>query len=335
MSNDTFLYSTPKPEKPLYGKCPATADLLMASYSIPVFWYMLFDKQSLKLGPTHDNPNIQYLHMTTPTADGLALAESRWPDVSRVLGASTESLFRVWVEFVRKKAKKYIHCETTEWYWMFDTHKKFEAELKLCLDAFTHIPKPRGKKRKLNKWWDKLLGQAHAGARGNRVETLGNLSYCGYGSHYSVPWGTEADDACGKLSEKLCKAPAFGKVPADILAYHHRWGGVHEFRVSKCKCGSEVFRLKYHQASAQRSCVSCGAEHFICEGEEWWNHYTPEEWKCKACGANVCNLGVAFYIDDNDWVSFMTIGQRCGKCGKIGCCVGIDCAGHDELYEQV
>src|SRR5205823_4959409 len=127
--------------------------LLMAAMSIPVFWYMLYDEDSLTLGPEHDNPDRSYLHMTTPTAEGLARAESRWTAVRDVLGGSVGSLFRTWVSFVREKASTYIHCETAEWFWMFDTHEKFEQELCLCLAAFDHLPKRQGRKRKLNKWW--------------------------------------------------------------------------------------------------------------------------------------------------------------------------------------
>src|SRR5262249_11648652 len=135
MSNNTFLYSNPGPTKPLYGKCPDQGHLLMAAMSIPVFWYMLFDEGSLAPGPENEKSDRSYLHLTTPTADGLARAEGRWPTTSRVFGRQLAALFQTWVSFVKARADAYIHCETAEWYWMFKSHDEFEAELRTCLAA--------------------------------------------------------------------------------------------------------------------------------------------------------------------------------------------------------
>src|SRR5262249_50849766 len=126
VSNQTFLYSTPGPMKPPYGECPPEGCVLMAAMSIPAFWYMLFDEGSLALGPDKENKGQSYLHLTTPTAEGLARAEDRWPAVCRVLGRNSAALFQTWLSFVRSKAKAYLHCETAEWFWMFKTHDEFE-----------------------------------------------------------------------------------------------------------------------------------------------------------------------------------------------------------------
>jgi hypothetical protein len=201
LSNQTFLYSTTGPEKPLFGACPAAGRLLMAEISIPVFWYMLYDESSLVLGPQKDRADRQYLHLTTPTTEGLARAEGRWPEVSRVLGGRpVTALFQAWMAFLRAKANAHVHCETIEWFWMFDSHDAFEEQLRTCLAAFDHIPKVKKTGVELNEWWGTLLAQAHVGTRGGRLNPLGNLSYCGFAYHHAVPWSEDADDPCGTLA---------------------------------------------------------------------------------------------------------------------------------------
>lgn len=336
MSNQTFLYSTDKPTKPLYHECPDDGCLLMAAMSIPVFWYMLFDKTCLKRGPVHDDPKRTYLHLTATTKAALARAEKRWPAVSRVLGRGVEPLFRTWVQFVREHAKKYVHCETAEWYWMFDSHQKFAKELRTCLDAFQHVPKRRGLEVTLNRWWDQLLGQAHVDNVNGDLRPLGNNSYCGFSYGFRVPWSADEEEGCGAMRKELRDAPAVGKTAADIRGYLDRWGGVDEFRTAKCTCGSEVFRLTYHRSGAKRSCASCGNEHFLCDSEEWWEDQggTLKEWKCGKCKSNVCNIGVGFSIEGG-WVAFMLIGVRCGKCGRMERCTGLEMTGSEEMFDQV
>jgi hypothetical protein len=334
VSNQTFLYSTDTPDKPLYGQCPDDGHLLMAAMSIPVFWYMLYDKKSLKLGPVHDDPKRSYFHLTALTSDALLRAESRWPAVSHVLGRGVEPLVRTWVNFVRRHAKAYIHCETAEWYWMFNSHDSFTDELRLCLDAFKHVPKLRRRAVALNKWWDRLLGQAHVSEMDGHLRPLGNNSYCGFAYAYEVPWSLDEQEGCGVLKKELRDAPAFGKEPADIRGYLDRWGGIDEFRVSKCQCGSELFFFKYNSAAAQRVCASCGTDQFICDSEEVWADEEPKEWRCEACGSKVANLGVGFRVALNGGIRWLSIGQRCGKCGRLGCCVGWETRGCLELFDQ-
>jgi hypothetical protein len=307
----------------------------MAAMSIPVFWYMLYDRKALKLGAVHDDPKRSYLHLTSPTTKALARAESRWPKVSGVLGRGVEPLFRTWGGFVRKHAKAHIHCETAEWFWMFQSHKEFAKDLRTCLDAFNHVPKPRGRTVKLNRWWYHLLGQAHVELVNGDLRPLGNNSYCGFASHYPVPWSENEQEGCGVLNKKLRDAPAKGKLPADIRGYLDRWGGIDEFRTARCTCGSEVFRLKYHSGGAQRSCARCGGEHLICDSAEFWTSEAPQQWKCASCGSDGANLGVGFGVDMQGNLLALALGQRCGKCGKMGCCTGWETLGGPELFELV
>jgi hypothetical protein len=154
---------------------------------------------------------------------------------------------------------------------------------------------------------------------------------------FSVPWSQDEEEGCGALRKELRDAPATGKSAADIRAYLDRWGGIDEFRTAKCTCGSEVFRLAYHRSGAKRSCVSCGNEHFLCDSEEFWEseEEKPKEWTCGKCKSNVCNIGAGFSIETNGWVDFMILGQRCGKCGRLGHCVGMELNGSEENFKQV
>jgi hypothetical protein len=335
MSNQTFLYSTATAEKPLYQACPAQGQLLMAAESIPIFWYMLYDERCVKLGPEHVNPEQIYPHLTTPTAEGLARAESRWPAVRGVLGGSVTALFRTWLSFVRDHAGQYLHCETIEWSWMFDSRQKFEEELRICPQAFKHIPKRRGRKLQRNKWWDRLLSQAHVSWGYGDLRTLGNLSYCGFAYHYSVPWSEDDQDCCGAMDLKVRKAAAFGPGPADILAHLEKWGGYDEFRLAECRCGANIFRLRYHDAGVERTCTACGTVHLMCDSAENWHQFKSVEWKCKECGGSTSNVGVGFVIDGEGWVRWLYVGQRCAACGRLDHCTGWEAAGTPDLYDQV
>jgi hypothetical protein len=325
VSNQTFLYSTAKPDKPLYGQCPEEGRLLMAALSIPVFWYMLYDEDSLRPGPEHDNPSRTYLHLTTPTAKGLARAGRRWPAVSRVLGRQHTPLFLTWVSFVRDHADAYLHCETAEWFWMFPTHQAFETSLCDCLQAFDNIPDRQGEDRKLNGWWDKLLSQAHVSTRNtaiwkNELVPLGNLSYCGFSYHYEVPWSEDHNVYCGVMSEKVCQARTFGGGPNDLHRYLKSvWGPVHATRLSKCLCGSREFRLRFVRGrAAQRICTRCSAEHYIGTSGDNWNRSKPAAWKCKGCRGDRANIGVGFGLDDvGEYVQYMHVAQRCVQCGLL------------------
>jgi hypothetical protein len=77
---------------------------------------------------------------------------------------------------------------------MFDSPARFEQEMRQCLLAFQHVPKPHDGKWRMNRWWSRLLGQAHVGRVGGDLRPLGNLSYCGFAYHYAVPWSEDDGD---------------------------------------------------------------------------------------------------------------------------------------------
>jgi hypothetical protein len=300
----------------------------MAAMSIPVFWYMLFDEGSLALGPDKENKGSSYLHLTTPTAEGLARAEDRWPAVCRVLGRNSAALFQTWLSFVRSKAKAYLHCETAEWFWMFKTHDEFDAELRTCLAAFDHIPERTKKGIARNKWWDRLLGQAHVGTgRRGGLEPLGNLSYCGFAYHYEVPWSEESNIVCGVMSEKVRTEPAFGDQPEDLLRYLESvYGPAGVSRLLRCRCGGQVFRLLFSREGAEgalRTCTCCSTPSFVLNSKQYWEDARPVAWACKGCGGAEANIGVGFELDHTETsTEFISVGQRCVRCGRLDRCLG-------------
>jgi hypothetical protein len=238
------------------------------------------------------------------------------------------------VSFHHARANTHIHCETIEWFWLFDSHQEFENELRNCLAAFKHIPKRHGRELKLNEWWDRLLVQAHVGTVGD-FRPLGNLSYCGFAYQYEVPWSEDDTDLCGAMSKKIRDAVAFGTTPNDILGHLEKWGGYDEFSIARCLCGRDVFQLRYHEAAAERTCPRCGAAHMLCDSAENWDQAQPVEWTCKGCGKCAANIGIGFVIDREGWVRWLNVGQRCANCGRLDFCTSWETAGGFDVYDQV
>jgi hypothetical protein len=189
MANNTFLISTMSPEKPVFGHDRHKDRLLWASYSIPLFWYMLFDENAIVSVPSPRGGGGPYWALSTPSGDGLALARRRWPDVCQVLGKETDSLFTAWAELMEANAAAFLHCETFELSGMSSTKSAFKCELQTCIQAFDNIPPlPEGRPT-LNRWWLLLLGQCAALGKDETIRPLGDFSYCGIGWALEVPWG--------------------------------------------------------------------------------------------------------------------------------------------------
>jgi hypothetical protein len=121
-----------------------------------------------------------------------------------------------------------------------------------------------------------------------------------------------------------------GSEPADIRGflepYAEKGYEVHQFRLSNCECGSTEFRLHAddNEGVAQRVCVKCRAERFICDSGEYWEDAEPEEWRCIECYSDACNIGVGFsqYPDSPTSIKWIYIGVRCARCGILGCFAG-------------
>jgi hypothetical protein len=119
-----------------------------------------------------------------------------------------------------------------------------------------------------------------------------------------------------------------GTEPADIqeylVAYTQDEYPADEFRLAKCSCGSDVFNLEANDGAgaAKRTCVQCGAEHFICDSEEYWADSDPEEFACTECVSKRANIGVGFSTYDDGEVHWLYVGVRCDGCGILGCFAG-------------
>jgi hypothetical protein len=117
-----------------------------------------------------------------------------------------------------------------------------------------------------------------------------------------------------------------GSTPEDIGEYLDAFSEdsypVHEFRLARCDCGSLEFRLDAcdDEGVARRICARCKKEHFICDSEESWEEAEPEQWKCVECKSKTTNIGVGFALyDDRKNIHWLYVGQRCARCGVLGC----------------
>jgi hypothetical protein len=96
------------------------------------------------------------------------------------------------------------------------------------------------------------------------------------------------------------------------------------FRIAKCPCGSKIFRLEFDpdEGGAKRMCGDCGAEHFICDSEEYWEDSSPKKLKCfgkcKSKSANIC-VGFAL-VERGDDIRWVYVGHRCTECGVLASC---------------
>lgn len=136
-----------------------------------------------------------------------------------------------------------------------------------------------------------------------------------------------------------------GSSPLDLEEYLRAYSEdsypVTVFRLAKCQCGCEVFALEADddEGVARRTCVSCSSAHFICDSGEYWKDAQPEKFKCVECRSTTCNVGVGFslYNDSPSAIKWLYVGERCAKCGVLGCMagwkVGLDDASH--LFDDV
>jgi hypothetical protein len=109
------------------------------------------------------------------------------------------------------------------------------------------------------------------------------------------------------------------------------------FRLARCACGSEVFELEAddEEGVARRTCVACRRVHYICESDEYLEDARPKKWRCVVgCRSTQANVGVGFavYDDDPTGIKWLYVGERCAKCGVLGCFAGWKVAESDALH---
>ena len=120
-----------------------------------------------------------------------------------------------------------------------------------------------------------------------------------------------------------------GSAPTDIEPYLKAYASesyeVHAFRLARCGCGGEKFRLLAddEEGVAQRTCIECDSSHFICDSAEYWSEARPEKFVCVECKNDSCNVGVGFSLyEDKSAIKWLYVGERCAECGVLGCMAG-------------
>ncbi len=182
MANRTFLLSTDSPAKPENGV--RIEILCAASYMIPVFWYMLFDRSSVitVVADAEDGGKLEYPYFTRLGFEAVAAATSHWSNVRRAIGSKHDGLFEMWINYLTHKSQGYLQCETAELWMMFDDTPSFLHHVELCMTALSES-RPAGE----SVAWQELLVQANAWD-GKEVSPAGSFSFCGYEWEAKVPW---------------------------------------------------------------------------------------------------------------------------------------------------
>jgi hypothetical protein len=99
-----------------------------------------------------------------------------------------------------------------------------------------------------------------------------------------------------------------------------------------------VFRLEAdaEEDCARRTCTTCDTAAFICDSADYWSEASPEAVACP-CSGELFELGVGFSLCGNGDVRWITVGERCVRCGVLGTAVDwkIDYGPTDQLFDQV
>jgi hypothetical protein len=94
-------------------------------------------------------------------------------------------------------------------------------------------------------------------------------------------------------------------------------------RQSVCACGGTVFQLEgdADEGCVRRTCAACGHKAFIADSDEYWEDAEPRKCVCP-CRSRQFEVGVAFSLveggDADGEVRWITVGERCVKCGTLG-----------------
>jgi ribosomal protein S27AE len=89
---------------------------------------------------------------------------------------------------------------------------------------------------------------------------------------------------------------------------------------SVCTCGHTRFRVEGdpNEGCARRTCAACGAQTFIADSGEYWDEAEPVKLSCRPCRGRIFEVGVAFSKRENGDVKWITLGERCVRCGVLG-----------------
>jgi hypothetical protein len=87
---------------------------------------------------------------------------------------------------------------------------------------------------------------------------------------------------------------------------------------STCACGNTSFHLLADpdEGCAQRICTECNHAAFIGDSAECWAEVTPKKVRC-LCKQSVFEIAVGFSLRRQGEIKWITVGQRCVKCGVL------------------
>jgi hypothetical protein len=139
MANRTYLIQSVSAAPADYDP---DKDILAASnYSIPVFWYALFDGSSIVAKPAEMEgaTATPYPFLATTTAAAKARFADRRAFMQAFLPQRIDSAFDEFARLLDTVETSHIHLETVE-LWMMDEPEKFQPHVEACLRAF-ELPK--------------------------------------------------------------------------------------------------------------------------------------------------------------------------------------------------
>ena len=135
MANRTYLIQSASGVPADYD---SDKDILAASnYSIPIFWYALFDGSSVVAKPAKmdDGTAISYPFLVTTTASAKVRFADRRVFMQTLLPQAVASAFDDFARLLDTVETSHIHLETVE-LWMMDEPEKFQPHVEACLRAF-------------------------------------------------------------------------------------------------------------------------------------------------------------------------------------------------------
>ncbi|MBY0456031.1 MAG: hypothetical protein K2V38_01695 [Gemmataceae bacterium] len=97
MSNEAHLTWSPSPVTNGTSQDDLPQSILWAYYSIPLFWYALFDKESIVEVATSES---SYPVLCKPTRDAVLLSRERWSRIRGLFKDSFEPQFVAWANFL-------------------------------------------------------------------------------------------------------------------------------------------------------------------------------------------------------------------------------------------
>jgi hypothetical protein len=139
MANRAYLIQSDSPAPADYD--PDTDILAASKYSIPVFWYALFDESSVLAKPAEMEygTSIPYPFLATTTAAAKSRFAGRRVFMQLLLPQSVAAVFEDFARLLDAVETSHIHLETLE-LWMMDEPEKFQPHVEACLRAF-ELPK--------------------------------------------------------------------------------------------------------------------------------------------------------------------------------------------------